>query len=686
MADSPDKAALAQQLADIAAALAAEKAAIAEEAAAKKAAIAAGAAAQSAAIASRLQQEKAVQQAILAAQRNAAEASASFDKHAHELKLAQIKSESASAMSEAKRVAAVQASAAKPAAGGKPLLSPDMGKSFLDGLIPGASNLTTAAGLAGAAGGVIAAAATKLMDASIALAKGAADLAVSAGELAVAQTSKKEVQGAVGGKLGGSYEETVKMALKMGLDPDDAWLQTKKLLNAKFSKDEIPTLLKIKAGMDLAGLDGDALLKKLETIKLEPKVKSKDIDGLAKLGVDTKAVYAELAKEMGISVPAAMAKVKNGTADSAAVVKAIESVATKGFGGIADTLAGSTLALAARVKGDFMEMFSFDPAVMEPIKNALKSVAEVMEGPVGTALKGALQDVFKAVADLFGGINQGDVEAFLKPIVADFKELAKGVNENAPGLKKFGAAVAAISGEAIHWVAVALGYAIEMAAGAGVIFDKLSSALGAFDDASTSAQNSANAFGDSLGALSVDGVIDSIESLGTTIEDAASSAFADAIGVGSSLVDGIVQGIEDGASAAITAASDMASKALAAAKAVLGVASPSQEFAEVGHFSTEGMAKGLAANDNATKAAGDMGSKALGAAAAASGGGAAGGAGGAGAAGGGGGGISITINIGAGVTPAAAAAVKAALAEELPKLEAMLRRVARDQAEGKAAA
>ena len=685
MADTPDKAALAQQLADIAAALAAEKAAIAEEAAAKKAAIAAGAAAQSAAIASRLQQEKAVQASILAAQKNAAEQSASFDKYQHEQKLALIKSESTAAVAEAKRVASASAAASRPASGQKPLLTPDLSKSFLDGLIPGASNLGTSAGLAGAAGGAIAAGAAKLLEAAVALAKGAADLAVSAGALAVAQTSKKEVQSAVGGKLGGDYDATAKAAVKMGIDPDEAWAETKKLLNAKFTKSEIPLDLKIKAGMDLAGLDGDALLKKLETIKLEPKVKSKDIDGLAKLGVDTKAVYAELAKEMGVSIPEAMAKVKNGTADSEAMVKAIETVAGAKFGPLVDVLGGTVPALLDRIKFDALTMFQFDPAVMEPIKSALKSVAEVMEGPVGVALKASLQEVFAAVSDLFSGINAGDVESFLAPIVADFHELAGVIKDNGPELKSFGKMIMAVSSVAIDLVTTALKGMVRIVGQAGdtweTVVGDIEAANASYDEMAAAIDNAEA----SLEAMTVDDVIDKIESLGSSLEDAAENALSDAITVGENMVKGVVQGIEDDASAAISAAEKMATDALAKAKAVLGVESPSTEFAEVGHFSAEGMAKGMAANDNATKAASNMGARALGAAQAASGPGAGGASAAGGGAGAGGGGIVINIVLGPGAGAAQGAAAKAEIDKGLPGWVAMSRRAARDAGEGKAA-
>lgn len=621
-------------------------------------------------VASRLQQERAVQQAILAAQRNAAASSAAFDLRAHELRLVQIKSEAAVRIAAAKQAAtATPPKPPKPPAQAK--AEAGIGDSFLHGLLPGADRLGTAAGIAGVAGGLVAAGAEKLLDAALALAKGAADLAVSAGQLALAQTSKREVQGAVLGKLGGDYEATVKMALKMGIDPDVAINDTKKLLNAKFAASEIPVLLRIKAGMDMAGLDGDALLHKLETIKLEPKVKSSDIDKLGVKGLDTKAIYAELAKELGVTVPQAMAKVKAGAVDSEAVVKAIEAVAGTKFGPLADVLGNSLPGLLARVRGGLMELFSFDPAVLDPIKSALKSVAEVMNGPTGQALKTALQEVFSAVADLFGGINVGDVKAFLTPIIADFKEIAETVRANSGGLKEFGKAAASISGDAIHVVAVALELVIYAAAGAGIIFRSLVDTITAVDEA--------------LDALSLDSVSAKFSELGDSVEDAISGALADALGLGQNLVDGLVQGIEGGASAAIDAATKMATDALDAAKQALGVASPSQEFAEVGGYSAEGMAQGMEGHPGPAAAGKKMAQGALEAAQGAAGGStgagaagaAAGGAGGPGGAGGSG--VTVNITVAGGGGGGGAAKEWQAL---LPVIEAAVRRIDRDRHEG----
>ena len=63
--------------------------------------------------------------------------------------------------------------------------------------------------------------------------------------------------------------------------------------------------------------------------------------------------------------------------------------------------------------------------------------------------------------------------------------------------------------------------------------------------------------------------------------------------MGTSIIDGFVNGITAGAQRVIDAVKGVASDALASAKSVLGIASPSKEFARVGAWSAEGMAIGF---------------------------------------------------------------------------------------------
>lgn len=63
--------------------------------------------------------------------------------------------------------------------------------------------------------------------------------------------------------------------------------------------------------------------------------------------------------------------------------------------------------------------------------------------------------------------------------------------------------------------------------------------------------------------------------------------------VGGDIIDGLKDGISGAAKGVINTAKDVAKGALDGAKSLLGIHSPSKEFAKVGRFSDEGMAQGL---------------------------------------------------------------------------------------------
>lgn len=63
--------------------------------------------------------------------------------------------------------------------------------------------------------------------------------------------------------------------------------------------------------------------------------------------------------------------------------------------------------------------------------------------------------------------------------------------------------------------------------------------------------------------------------------------------IGTMLIDGLVSGITGGVDKVVKAVSGVADSAIGAAKSVLGIASPSKVFAQIGGFTAEGMAGGV---------------------------------------------------------------------------------------------
>jgi tape measure domain-containing protein len=91
------------------------------------------------------------------------------------------------------------------------------------------------------------------------------------------------------------------------------------------------------------------------------------------------------------------------------------------------------------------------------------------------------------------------------------------------------------------------------------------------------------------------------------LASAAISAFGHAIAnvgaLGGNIVSGIANGIRNGIGTVINAARNLAHSALNAAKAALGIHSPSKEFEKLGKFTNEGYAKGLVGSSASVKAA-----------------------------------------------------------------------------------
>lgn len=107
-------------------------------------------------------------------------------------------------------------------------------------------------------------------------------------------------------------------------------------------------------------------------------------------------------------------------------------------------------------------------------------------------------------------------------------------------------------------------------------------------------------------------VLDFLNGIATTIRNN-SAKFQEAGGnIASAIIDGMTGGISRGVSSVISAITNVAQGAINAAKAALGIRSPSREFAAIGAFSTQGLANGIIATSKVSeKAAGTLGKNTL---------------------------------------------------------------------------
>lgn len=434
------------------------------------------------------------------------------------------------------------------------------------------------------AGGAVAKGGEVVLKAAAALAAAGVGLAAAGVKFGIDKTAERNAANSALEKLGmnGGYEVAVDLSAKYHLDPADAVTQIKKLLNAGFSKTEIPTLIRIKAGMETSGLDGDALLKKLETIKLGSKVGTKDVEGLKKLGIDVGAVYQEIARSTGQSMDQVKAAVKAGTLDADKLVKSIEKVADVKFGPMADELGNSVPGLLNKLSLSFGELFS--GMDLGPIKGFLEMLDQALHSKAGGALKKSLQDAFSAIGDVLKKVKLKDVTDGIGMAAAGIERFAGLIRSNSTGLASLVGLTFRFAGALVLVASYAVFFADQMASGVATAIDQVS----AFVDAALS--------------------------MATTVISTIADLPAQALDLGSQIVDGLVEGILSSAARAIAAATSLVDEVIGAARTAAASHSPSQKMMDLGEGGLgEGLVVGMgAANDNASKAGAKLANAAMG--------------------------------------------------------------------------
>lgn len=91
----------------------------------------------------------------------------------------------------------------------------------------------------------------------------------------------------------------------------------------------------------------------------------------------------------------------------------------------------------------------------------------------------------------------------------------------------------------------------------------------------------------------IDDVVDAAKNIIKKVIDGIKGFISKFTDVGKDIIDGLKDGISSAAKGVVNTAKDVAKGALDGAKSLLGIHSPSKEFAKVGRFSDEGMAQGL---------------------------------------------------------------------------------------------
>lgn len=245
------------------------------------------------------------------------------------------------------------------------------------------------------------------------------------------------------------------------------------------------------------------------------------------------------------------------------------------------------------------------PQLMNLIGVALTSLLELLVSFIPQFVDSGMKiilGILEGIANNIGGIVESAIN-----IVTNF---IKGVANSLPGVIQAG-------------IDLMLGFINGMADGirnnSQATINAVNNLMDAIGGAIVAWYGNALTKGKELISKLIEGVKAKNEETKTAVKNLLSSAITaitNKIGewttAGADLISGFIQGIRNKAAAAVEAAKGVVSSALEGAKKLLGIASPSKEFAKVGMWSDEGLVVGL--NKYAGKvvtAAENVGGKAL---------------------------------------------------------------------------
>ncbi len=454
------------------------------------------------------------------------------------------------------------------------------------------------------------------------IAKVTLDLLEAGAQLSETNGAFRETSEAAFGSLLGSGEAASRMYDKL-TELEATTGQKKELLERKLVKEltagasEQEALAAIKAAAIVSTVVGQAAGDKLATILTKvdasDKFGTRNLAQLNAVGIKTQDIYDGLAAKLGKTNAEVVALVKAGKVSAEAGNAVIEELVGKKFGGAMDAAANTLPRLIDRIKTSFADLFD-DPHVADGARGPLAAIAKMLEGPGAAKLKGALSSLFGNLFSMFGEMFDGakageifdDIAAGIARVGAFIKDITPGVSGFVKGfvegfakfLPVIGAAASAflslmgaVGGMGSFWTKAGegLGFFIGLLALiveivveiVGVIValfatvgGAVAAVLGLWSDLLTGIKNL---------------IVEAYDAV-TGGNDEAASAAQDA---GGNIMDGMAAGVRARASAVADAVVAAAGDAIAAAKRILGIASPSKVFHGIGAWGAEGMADGF---------------------------------------------------------------------------------------------
>lgn len=338
-----------------------------------------------------------------------------------------------------------------------------------------------------------------------------------------------------------------------------------------------------------ANLDG--LSRAIGQIAGKGRLQGDELLQLAEAGLETGDVYKALAKNLKKDIPEIIKLQSQGKISSDVGIQAVlDAIAGqtggKGAGEAARAKAREDLSGLIRQISNIPENLLFDIEVgpgLDKLKGTMREVVDFFDASSATGkdVRAVLADVVNSFAEGLFGIDtsKGTVTDTLKALLEVLRASKGDIKAFASGIASIGGAIAGITGS-IGKIAQ-LRSEFERMSGVDI-----SGPLGIFKGILLGIP--------SIIAQTISGAIQSIT--GFSLWDA-----------GANLINSLAGGIKSSAQAVIDAVTSTVGGAISWAKKLLGIASPSKVFMEIGTFSAKGFAGGLAANDNMVqRAAGGM--------------------------------------------------------------------------------
>lgn len=362
---------------------------------------------------------------------------------------------------------------------------------------------------------------------------------------------------------------------------------TDQLLSMGVAAADIPDKLKAIATIKAVGIEGgvEAYLDVIKKVSAHTPIAKKSLDNLYKTGVNV----GEVAAEMGISIKALQLGLQSGTVDAEKFQAALTKLVTdKGAPALATDSLTSEWAILKESIADL-----FDGVDAAPFLASFKDLLGVFGKGTGSAnalkagITAALNGIFSVAAKVLPYIKLG-IEKFLIAALKVYIWLKPHFTQIGAVLKYVGMGILGIVAVAGALVAIVVGVAAVVTALTIALVGLAVALVGAV----------AHAIGTAIAWLAGMG-------------QAAYNAAGD-------FIMGLVNGIKNGAGIVIDAVKGLGKSVLGGLKGVLGIASPSKEFAKLGQFAGAGFASGLDAfTPRVAVSAEGMGAAASGGAAAA---------------------------------------------------------------------